>query len=123
MDIIINEFVENVTTTTIAPDVEKYATWLGYIAVLISIVFFGSNFVPAAKYPIGDGLALQFFICCEIWTTGVIISLTQGSPISFPLVTVAGFLCRTGNCLSVFVIPIDGLGLSMLSWETKQSFR
>ena len=96
--------------------------WMGYVAVLISVIFFGSNFVPAARYPIGDGVAFQFFLCCGIWITGLVINLIVGNPQFYPLVLIGGVLWTTGNILSMFVIPITGLGLSMLLWCTTNLF-
>ena len=115
------ELLEN-ATTTIAPPGDPTPIWMGYIWVLIAVIFFGSNFVPAAKYPIGDGLSFQFFLCCGIWMTGVVINLIVGNPPFFPLVLIGGVLWTSGNVLSVFVIPINGLGLSMLLWCTSNLF-
>lgn len=111
----------NITTTTLAPE-STTPLWVGYISVLISVVFFGSNFVPAAKYNIKDGVSFQFFLCCGIWVTGAVINLIVGSPPFFPLVVIGGALWTTGNVLSVFVIPINGLGFSMLLWCTTNLF-
>jgi hypothetical protein len=118
----LNELLETVANTTIAPDVTQYPSWVGYIGILISAIFFGSNFVPAAKYPIGDGVSYQFFLCCGIWAVGVVIYLIMGSPVFFPSVMIGGILWTTGNCLSMFVIPINGLGVSMLLWCTSNLF-
>ncbi|CAF1540618.1 unnamed protein product [Adineta ricciae] len=118
MDFLLNENV----TTTIAPLTQPYPIWAGYLAVVISVVFFGSNFVPAAKYPIGDGVSFQFFLCCGIWLTGVIVNLIVGNPPFYPLVIIGGVLWTSGNVLSMFVIPINGLGLSMLLWCTSNLF-
>jgi len=92
--------------------------WIGYISVLIAVVFFGSNLVPAGKYPIGDGLSFQFFMCCGIWLTGLVIDLFVKSPQFFPLVLIGGILWTTGNILCLLVIRINGLGMSMLLWCT-----
>ncbi len=125
MHISLDELLGNATilTTTLDPSGgDKYPTWVGYIAVLIAVIFFGSNFVPAAKYPIGDGISFQFFLCCGIWMTGVIINFIVGNPPFFLLVIIGGVLWTTGNVLSVFVIPINGLGVSMLLWCTSNLF-
>ena len=117
------EGLMNVSTSTLPPpDAPVYPIWVGYLAVGISVFFFGSNFVPAAKYPIGDGLSFQFFLCCGIWITGLVVNLIVGNPPFYPLVLIGGVLWTTGNVLSVFVIPINGLGLSMLLWCTSNLF-
>ena len=124
MRMVLDDIMDNITTTTyhnlttIPPSDQLSPLWTGYIAVLVSVIFFGSNFLPAAKYPIGDGLSFQFFLCCGIWVTGVIINLIVGNPPFFLLVLIGGISWTTGNVLSVFVIPINGLGLSMLLWST-----
>jgi hypothetical protein len=124
VEICIEEFLNDVinSTTTVAPSPGASEKPLAYIALLISVLFFGSNFVPAAKYPIGDGISFQFFLCCGIWTVGIVVNLIVGSPSFFPLVMVGGVLWTTGNILSVFVIPINGLGVSMLLWCTTNLF-
>jgi hypothetical protein len=45
------------TTTTIAPN--SVPTYVGYIGVLISVVFLGSNFLPIKKFETGDGMFFQ----------------------------------------------------------------
>lgn len=121
MNILMEDLLDNITNTTVAPS-SPGPVDIGYIAILISVLFFGSNFVPAAKYPIGDGVSFQFFLCCGIWIVGIIVNLIVGSPPFFPLVMVGGVLWTTGNVLSVFVIPINGLGVSMLLWCTTNLF-
>jgi len=124
LEIYVEEFLNDVinSTTTVAPSPGASEKPLAYVALLISILFFGSNFVPAAKYPIGDGLSFQFFLCCGIWIVGIVVNLIVKSPPFFPLVMVGGVLWTTGNILSVFVIPINGLGVSMLLWCTTNLF-
>lgn len=96
--------------------------WVGYIAVVITVLFFGSNLVPAGKYRIGDSLSFQFFMCCGIWISGLIIDMFVSkdgrTPPFFLLVLIGGALWSTGNILCLFVIRINGLGTSMLLWCT-----
>ena len=107
----------NMTTSHMM--IEPYAPlWIGYIAVLVAVLFFGSNLVPAAQYPIGDGMSFQFFSCCGTWLTGLVIHLVVKSPPVYPLALVGGILWTTGNLLAITAIPINGLGLSMLLWCT-----
>ncbi|CAF1117998.1 unnamed protein product [Adineta steineri] len=122
MNILNNEIFENVTTSTANPPHNEFPIWAGYVSVIISVIFFGTNFVPAAKYKIGDGVSFQFFLCCGIWVTGVVVHIIVGNYYFYPLVIVGGVLWTTGNILSVFVIPINGLGVSMLLWCTSNLF-
>ena len=41
---------------------EMSETVVGYVACLVAIVSFGSNFVPAKKVDIGDGVFFQFIM-------------------------------------------------------------
>ncbi|CAF3509677.1 unnamed protein product [Rotaria sp. Silwood1] len=102
------------TTITVTPGFDTPPIWTGYISVLVAVLFFGSNLVPAAKYSIRDGFSFQFFLCVGIWITGAVINLIVKSPPFFPLVMIGGVLWTTGNIISVYVISINGLGLSML---------
>ncbi|CAF0952437.1 unnamed protein product [Rotaria sp. Silwood1] len=114
-----NLLLTALNTTTSPPSSDTNTPlWIGYISVIIAVIFFGSNLVPAGKYPIGDGLSFQFFMCCGIWIVGLIIDLFVKSPQFFPLVLIGGILWTTGNILSIFVIRINGLGMSMLIWCT-----
>ncbi|CAF2084903.1 unnamed protein product [Rotaria magnacalcarata] len=114
-----NLLLTALNTTTISPSHDTDSPlWIGYLSVVIAVLFFGSNLVPAGKYPIGDGLSFQFFICCGIWIVGLIINLFVQSPQFFPLVLIGGVLWTTGNILSILVIRINGLGMSMLLWCT-----
>lgn len=65
---------------------------------------------------------VNFFLCCGIWIAGIIVNLIVGSPPFFPLFILGGVLWTTGYILSVFVIPINGLGVSMLLWCTTNLF-
>jgi hypothetical protein len=116
--------IEANITSTLAPlsDPTNTPIWIGYISVLVAVLFFGSNFVPAAKYPIGDGLSFQFFLCCGIWITGVVIDVAVGNPPFFSLVMIGGVVWSTANIIFVYVIPINGMGLSMLLGSASNLF-
>ncbi|CAF4289177.1 unnamed protein product, partial [Adineta steineri] len=88
----------------------------------IPVLFFGSSLVPAAKYPVGDGVSFQFFLCVGVWITGAIVNLIVKNPPFFPLVMIGGMLWATGNILFIYVISIDGLDLSILLWSTTNKF-
>lgn len=36
---------------------------IGWIAVAIAVLFFGSNFIPIKKFETGDGMFFQFVVC------------------------------------------------------------
>ncbi|CAF1203578.1 unnamed protein product [Adineta steineri] len=110
------------TTSNTTTLFDSPSFWTGSISVAIAIFFFGSSLVPAAKYRVGDGLSFQFFLCVGVWITGAIVNLIVKNPPFFPLVMIGGMLWATGNILSIYVITINGLGLSMLLWSTTNKF-
>ena len=89
---------------------------LGFGACLISIVFFGSNYVPVKKYETGDGMFFQWVMGVAIWTVGLIVAGAKGFPPMQPAAMVGGALWATGNCFSVPVIKMIGLSLGLLLW-------
>jgi len=48
---------------------------IGYAAVLVATLFFGSNFVPVKRYETHDGMYYQWVMCAAIWLTGLLIQL------------------------------------------------
>jgi len=90
--------------------------WIGYVGTGISILFFGSNFVPVKKIETGDGMFFQWVLCSAIWITGLITNCIQNSPTFYPFAMLGGFLWSTGNICVVPIIKTIGLGLGMLIW-------
>ena len=48
---------------------------VGYLAVAIAVLFFGSNFVPVKRYDTGDGMFFQWVMCCAIFIVGLVVQL------------------------------------------------
>lgn len=89
---------------------------LGYIGVLISVLGFGSNFIPLKKLKIGDGVFFQFCMCTAIFMTGIPVLIMQGYPKIHGLALFGGFLWCTGNMLCPIAIRLIGMGLGLLVW-------
>lgn len=88
----------------------------GYIFAAISIIFFGTNFIPVKFYDTGDGLFYQWIMCSAIWCVGFCVLLIRKQPVFEPLAVLGGFLWATGNVLCVPIINFIGLGLGLLIW-------
>jgi hypothetical protein len=43
---------------------------VGYLAVAIAVLFFGSNFVPVKRYDTGDGMFFQWVMASAIFAWG-----------------------------------------------------
>uniref|UniRef100_A0A2H6N9T2 Transmembrane protein 144 n=1 Tax=Micrurus carvalhoi TaxID=3147026 RepID=A0A2H6N9T2_9SAUR len=91
---------------------------IGFISSAVSVVLFGSNFVPVKKFDTGDGMFFQWILCAAIWIVSLIINLIQNSPKFWPLAMVGGFLWATGNVTVVPIVKTIGLGLGLLIWAS-----
>jgi hypothetical protein len=65
---------------------------IGFVCAAISVVAFGSNFVPVKKFETGDGLFFQWIMCTAIWLAGFLVNIIQGFPKFEPLAMFGGFL-------------------------------
>jgi hypothetical protein len=116
-------------------------TAVGFIAVAISSLFWGSNFVPVKEFPTGDGVYFQWVypisfqylipqvMCCGIYFVGLIVNGIRAFPkyeafsmigtdfFFFCLCFKGGFLWCTGNILTVPIVRLIGLGIGLLLWS------
>eukprot|EP00457_Paulinella_chromatophora_P009194 gb/GEZN01009251.1/.p1 GENE.gb/GEZN01009251.1/~~gb/GEZN01009251.1/.p1 ORF type:complete len:365 (+),score=40.57 gb/GEZN01009251.1/:79-1173(+) len=88
----------------------------GYVAALISVLFFGCSFLPVKKFKAGDGLFFQWCQCAGAWTVGLLLQLFSSSREFYPLAALGGAAWATGNVLCVTVIRLIGMGMGMLVW-------
>uniref|UniRef100_A0A7S2CIC8 Transmembrane protein 144 n=1 Tax=Florenciella parvula TaxID=236787 RepID=A0A7S2CIC8_9STRA len=89
---------------------------VGYIAALIAVLGFGSNFIPAKKVDTGDGLYFQWVMCCGIWLSSVVVQFALGNPQFEPFAMLGGWLWCSGNVMSLLAINYIGMGLGLLLW-------
>ncbi|XP_051898772.1 transmembrane protein 144b isoform X2 [Pristis pectinata] len=88
----------------------------GFAACAVSVVLFGSNFVPVKKFDTGDGLFFQWILCAGIWIVSLIVNLILQCPKFWPLAMLGGFVWATGNITVVPILKTIGLGLGVLIW-------
>ncbi|KAH3762616.1 transmembrane protein 144 L-like [Pelomyxa schiedti] len=88
---------------------------VGFIAVTISVLGFGSNFVPVKKFKTGDGVFFQWVMCIGIWCCGLIVNGIRLSKFE-PLAMLGGVLWCSGNILAVPIIKLVGLALGLSLW-------
>jgi hypothetical protein len=93
---------------------------LGYMAALVAIVCFGSNFVFVKGVMLGDGVFFQFVMCASIWVKSIPVLLAVGafpaSTTEFATAMLGGFLWCFGNMLCGPIIRLIGLGMGLLIW-------
>ena len=56
------------------------STLVGYMACMVAVVCFGSNFIFAKKVDIGDGVFFQFIMCCAIFLTSLPVLWARSIP-------------------------------------------
>ncbi|MGH0125999.1 UNVERIFIED_CONTAM: hypothetical protein FKN15_015134 [Acipenser sinensis] len=88
----------------------------GYISCAVSVIFFGSNFVPVKKFDTGDGMFFQWILCAAIWIVSLIVNIILQCPKFWPLAMLGGVTWATGNITVVPILKTIGLGLGVLIW-------
>ena len=98
-------------------DDDKIA-WQGYLGVVIAVVGFGTNFVPAKQVRSGNGMLFQLAQCCGVIIVGICTALITKTYVFYPMSLIGGMLWCLGNCLCVPVIQLIGLGVGLSVWGT-----
>ncbi|XP_078396643.1 transmembrane protein 144-like isoform X1 [Cetorhinus maximus] len=88
----------------------------GFTACAVSVVLFGSNFVPVKKFDTGDGMFFQWILCAAIWIVSLAVNLILKCPKFWPLAMLGGCVWATGNVTVVPILKTIGLGLGVLIW-------
>ncbi|KAM4809612.1 transmembrane protein 144 [Rhinophrynus dorsalis] len=91
---------------------------LGFSSSIVSVVLFGSNFVPVKKFDTGDGMFFQWILCASIWLVSLVVNIILRSPKFWPLAMVGGCVWATGNITVVPIVKTVGLGLGLLIWAS-----
>lgn len=86
----------NTTTTTTAlftstesPDHPQ--AYLGFAALVLSVLFFGSNYLPVKQFETGDGMFFQLILTTGIWSVGFIVYAIRDFPKFYALPMLGGF--------------------------------
>lgn len=108
----------SVVTTTAHSSGGISSEVLGYIAVIVAVLLFGSNLVPVKKFETGDGVFFQWIYCIAIWLTGLVLFGVRHFPTFYPIAMLGGFLWCTGNMATVPIIKTIGLGQGILVWAS-----
>ena len=80
----------NFTNTTNIPIEDSVPTYLGYIAIIITVVFWGSFFLPVKRFDTGDGVFFQVFVCLGIWTVSYVVNWIRNFPKFYALPMICG---------------------------------
>lgn len=89
---------------------------VGFVSAIISILGWGSYFVPMKKIREYDPFYFQALMCITIFTSSLIISFLYNSFIFSYLGMLSGILWSLGNVLSIFAVRNSGLSKSTPVW-------
>ncbi len=86
------------TTTTLSPFTttssvnfnDQVPSYVGFIVLSISVLFFGSNYLPVKAFETGDGMFFQLILTSGIWCVGFAVHCIQGFPPMYPLAMLGG---------------------------------
>ncbi|KAL0584052.1 hypothetical protein ABG067_006042 [Albugo candida] len=100
-------------------------TALGYVALVLAILFYGSCYVPAKRYHTYDGIIYQWFMCSGILITGLVwglisndwVQYAEGGLYVFPQGLLGGSLFAIANLLIPTVVNTLGLGVGFMLWN------
>ncbi|XP_059372692.1 transmembrane protein 144b isoform X2 [Carassius carassius] len=87
-------------------------TTYGFVACVISVLFYGSYFVPVKTVDTGDGMFFQWICCSAIWFVGLVADTLFRPSRAHPAAMLGGALWAT----AVPVVKFIGLGLGILLW-------
>ena len=64
---------------------------VGFAAASVSVLCFGTNFIPVKKYDTGDGMFFQWCMCLGVWMSGFIVQLVLQARFE-PIACIGGIL-------------------------------
>ncbi|CAB3409521.1 unnamed protein product [Caenorhabditis bovis] len=93
---------------------------IGYAALFLSCIAFGTMFVPLKRRNCKDGFFVQWIECGVVFIVGCIFYAARGFPTFEPVACIGGFLYATGNVFSVPIVEGIGMGIGFLIWTSLQ---
>lgn len=90
---------------------------IGAVEVLLTIICFGSTFVPIKKFNGGDGIFVQWSMCAGIFVVGFIVNAITGFGTFYPVACIGGVCWAIGNVVQVPTMRRLGMAVSILVWN------
>ncbi|VDK26808.1 unnamed protein product [Anisakis simplex] len=87
-------------------------------AVVGSVLFFGTQFVPVKRYKSGDGIFVQFMMGVGIFFVAFVVFALRRFPPFYPLPMLGGFFWALANAAAVPLVETIGLALTLLLCNT-----
>lgn len=90
---------------------------IGYACCFVSILGFGSSYVPVKKVVVKDGVFFSFSVAVGIFLVGLIQWAAFGFYKIEPFAFLGGMVWATANACVPFIITRCGLGAGQLVWS------
>lgn len=100
---------------------------VGYLACLVAVVFFGSNYVPVKRAPTADGAFFSLIMTSAIILEGLAVQLWRGNPKFEPFAMLGGVIWRgprgrTGEAERVLTLVCTCTGtISTCRWWSRET--
>uniref|UniRef100_A0A8R1HVN4 Uncharacterized protein n=1 Tax=Caenorhabditis japonica TaxID=281687 RepID=A0A8R1HVN4_CAEJA len=91
------------STSTIDPPVGYGLQIVGYVALLVSCIAFGTMFVPLRRRNCKDGMFVQWIECSVVFIVGCVFYAARGFPKFEPIACIGGLL----GTLLIFVRHVE----------------
>jgi len=89
---------------------------VGFTGALLSIIFWGTYFVPMKKIKYFDPFYYQFLMCISIFLTGIFLSVLFHAMVISIYGIISGIIWTIGNTFSIFAVRYSGLAKSSPVW-------
>eukprot|EP00928_Gymnodinium_smaydae_P080226 TRINITY_DN63975_c0_g1_i1.p1 TRINITY_DN63975_c0_g1~~TRINITY_DN63975_c0_g1_i1.p1 ORF type:complete len:361 (-),score=47.46 TRINITY_DN63975_c0_g1_i1:198-1232(-) len=90
---------------------------VGYLCCLVSVVGFGSNYIPVKRVDVKDGVFFTLCMSIGIFLTGLIQWIFYDFYKFEPFAMLGGAIWAVGNACVPFIIQRCGLGAGQLIWS------
>ncbi|GMR40490.1 hypothetical protein PMAYCL1PPCAC_10685, partial [Pristionchus mayeri] len=91
--------------------------WLGGVSTVISVVAFGTVFVPIKKFEARDGTFVALMMGVGMLIPCLVSSLAYSTPTVFPLALISGLCYAIANSCSIFIMEQVGMAVGGLVWN------
>eukprot|EP00930_Biecheleria_cincta_P083505 TRINITY_DN73071_c0_g1_i1.p1 TRINITY_DN73071_c0_g1~~TRINITY_DN73071_c0_g1_i1.p1 ORF type:complete len:332 (+),score=31.92 TRINITY_DN73071_c0_g1_i1:71-1066(+) len=90
---------------------------IGYLCCLISVLGFGSNYIPVKKIDVKDGVFFTLCLSCGVFLVGLFQWAAFGFYKFEPFAMLGGAIWAVANACVPFIIERCGLGIGQLVWS------
>lgn len=90
---------------------------IGYLCCIVSVLGFGSNYIPVKRVDVKDGVFFSFCLTLGVLLTGLVQWACFGFYKFEPFAMLGGAIWAVGNACVPFIIQNCGLGTGQLVWS------